>query len=154
MSRTDAFDGDVDEKFPAHLWDSWYSRSLKGKRGQKNLRDFIAALDAMPEKRLIADAEVEKHPVDDEREYEVAGVCAVACFAASRGEDPRWFGGEEDSDIFTTAELGKNAGLSWTMAWEMARANDDVFSDSTPEERWQKMRDWAVARLQPFPASA
>ena len=131
------------------LWQSMYQRSLKGKRGQRNLRDFIAALDAMPEKRLISDAQVEKEYDEDKDEYVVVGVCAVACFAAARGKDPAYFGDEDDSDIYSTAELGRSAGLSWTMAWEMTNANDEEFGSLSPEERWQAMRDWAVLKLLP-----
>jgi len=150
MSRMDAaFDGEV---VAAGLWQSMYQRSTRGKKGQRNLHDFIAALDAMPEKRLIRDAEVEKLYDEEKDEYVVVGVCAVACFAAAKGGDARYFGEEDDSDIFSTAELGKSYGLSWTMAWEMARANDGTFAGLTPQERWQAMRDWAVSLLQPLPA--
>ena len=53
-------DGDCDN--PIYLlWPSIVERSIKGKRGQAFLKELLADLDAMPDKRLI-DAALEDRP--------------------------------------------------------------------------------------------
>lgn len=57
MSRSGySEDGDCD--FP-ELYRGRVARAIKGKRGQAFLRELAAAMDAMPEKRLIAGELVE-----------------------------------------------------------------------------------------------
>jgi hypothetical protein len=48
----------------------------------------------------------------------------------------------EGDEMFTTAYEGQRAGLTYTLAWEVASGNDETFASLTPPERWQAMVDW------------
>lgn len=55
---------------------------------------------------------------------------------------------DEGSDALSeTAELGKAAGLTYTLAWELAYRNDETYDRKTPEERWQAFIDWIDREL-------
>ena len=58
MSRS-AYSDDLEDDV-MNLWRGAVMSAIRGKRGQQLLRDLRDALDAMPEKRLIAN-----HLVDD-----------------------------------------------------------------------------------------
>lgn len=89
----------------------------------------------------------------------IEGVCAVGAFMwwkkVKAGEDPvKAFldlptldtgpdGEDGDGDeMFQTAWAGERAGLTHTLAWELASGNDETFASATPAERWQKFIDW------------
>ena len=46
---------------------------------------------------------------------------------------------ENEDGAYETVEAGKQAGLSSTLAWHLAYLNDEQFSDSSPEERYERM---------------
>lgn len=144
MSRFDYADGD--EAIPWAFWERIVSRALAGKRGQRALAEFEEALVALPEPKLI-----EGNLASDE------GVCAVGALVAHKlakrdglamaeamAELPH---GEDYEDIHETAEAGRNAGLTWAVAWHMAYLNDEKFVDETPEQRYEAMLAW-VRRAQ------
>lgn len=128
--------------------------ALRGKRGQKLLRDLVAALDAMPVKELVPDS----FSCD-------GGVCALGAVAQYRGvEVPRTveviedeFGTipifEFEGDRFEEDEydLGEIAAgqldISSTLAREVMWQNDECYD--TPAQRWAGMRRWAERRLKP-----
>ena len=41
----------------------------------------------------------------------------------------------------------RDAGIAYTLAWELAYKNDQTFGAMTPEERWQAFMDWISAEL-------
>lgn len=105
-------------------------RILHAKRTQKKLRDFVSALLAIPERRLIKDAICKN-----------GEVCAVAAFASYRGvlnKSLDWEG-----DEYETRELGERAGLGSMISWEVGYMNDETFYRLTPEQRWQAFYEWA-----------
>jgi hypothetical protein len=56
--------------------------------------------------------------------------------------------GEDDEDPLTeTAELGKQAGLPYEVAWELAYRNDETYARMTPEERYTAFLAWVDAKL-------
>lgn len=74
MSRS-GYSDDIDN-WELIKWRGQVASSIRGKRGQAFLRDLLAALDAMPEKRLIA------------WELEESGeVCAIGSLGKARGVD-------------------------------------------------------------------
>jgi hypothetical protein len=85
--------------------------------------DLLAALDALPSRRLI-DAELD-NGVD---------CCALGAMLRHRGiEVP-----EDDDTAEVAAELGVDSGL----AFEVVNVNDHSASE-TPEDRFIRVRAWA-----------
>lgn len=74
---------------------------------------------------------------------------AEAFAAIPNAYDPA--GGEA---LEETARLGEDAGLSFTLAWELAYRNDETYDDLTPEERWTAFVAWIDQELagEPVPA--
>jgi hypothetical protein len=70
------------------------------------------------------------------------GVCAIGAYVwwqkVKAGMDPAEafasvpIGGEGAED---TVDAGKAAGLTYTLAWELANMNDEQWGDLTPEQR-------------------
>src|SRR5580704_5504144 len=132
MSRsgyTDDYDGD---DLALGRWRAQVASSIRGRRGQKLLRDLLAALDAMPEKALII----------GELKTEDGEVCALGALAVARGMDTTKIDPEEPEQV------GSAFDISHQLAAEIAYMNDECFDfryennkrvEYTPEERWQKM---------------
>ena len=116
-----------------NLYRNTVDRSIKGKRGQKFLQELASALDAMPEKRLIAE-----ELIDEKGE-----VCAIGVVCKARGLDV------SKVDVTDPGQVGNLVGISRAMAAEIAFENDDEYGSETPVESWVKMRKWVGGRLRP-----
>src|SRR5258708_3710768 len=92
------------------LWNANCQRSIKGKAGQRELREFETALLALTEKRLIRDALTDG----------TGGLCAIACYAKHKGIDLSAF------DLDESDEVGIAAGMPRLVAWEVIALNDIV----------------------------
>lgn len=116
-------------------WRGAVASAIRGKRGQEFLRELAEALDAMPEKRLIAS------------ELESAGeFCALGVVGAARGLDMTGINIEDRSSVANAF------GIAEAMAAEIMFENDGGFchwSDKTPEQRWQHMRSWVQSQMKP-----
>ncbi len=135
-------------------------RSLRGRKGQAALREFEAALLALPEKRLIKDLLAAG---DD--------VCAIGCYAKHKGLDLTKFDPEYESD-----EVGIEAGMPRLVAWKVVALNDitldtvwevaygpvqrgrgvyqggiPLVRDMTPEERYARVLAWVREQLNDAP---
>jgi hypothetical protein len=94
------------------------------------------------------------------------GVCAVGAFLWHRkvkeGADPAeafaslplLFDHEEGDPLTDTADLGKQAGVAWELAWELAYMNDETFRGKTPEERHAAFVAWIDQQLAGLPAAS
>lgn len=119
------------------LYRASVARALHGRRGQEALRDFVAALDVLPEKRLAAES------------FQAGGeVCSLGALAAYRGVDV------SDLEPYHPGEFVEGAGprfnIAACMAAEFMYENDECGPwgrAETPEERWVRMRAWAVRHL-------
>lgn len=100
----------------------------------------------------------ETEKFDDQAKRNGEGVCAVGAIAWYRkvkaGMDPaEAFAGlpdlaDEGADALTkTANLGESAGLTYTLAWELAYRNDETYAQKTPEERWSAFVAWIDREL-------
>ena len=131
-----------EESFPNQfeLWEANCQRSLRGKAGQRELRELEAALLALPAKRLV-------HGVlrtDD------GDVCAIGAYGQYKGVDLTEFDPEDESD-----KVGVAGGMPHLVAWAVVDLNDgylgwyygDVFVRYTPEQRYDKMLAWVRAQL-------
>lgn len=129
MSRS-GYHEDLDE-WALIRWRGAVAAAIRGKRGQAFLREMVAALDALPEKRLISQ---ELATADGD-------VCAMGAVCKARGVDVS----EIDPDDYST--VAGTMGLSEAMVREIANENDE--RGVTPEKRWELMRKWAVAQITP-----
>jgi hypothetical protein len=110
------------------LWRGAVQRAATGYRGQAFLCKLRDALDAMPTKRLIADA------IKDES----GAVCALGAV------DP-------NAPSYKARDLADHFGIAWALAAEIVYMNDEAMSwrsqDETPERRWKRMREWVEAQI-------
>jgi hypothetical protein len=158
--------------------------TMRGKKGQAFLKELLAALDSMPEKRLIRE-----HIVIDGQQDSFTGyygpsypqlivgadelvakdgtvaamgdVCALGALGKARGMK-----GLEDLDPEEPEDVAAAFGTNDYIIREIVYHNDEMFASEwvpgkktdsgwvdgysrpiTPEERWQKMRDWIASKI-------
>jgi hypothetical protein len=121
-----------------NLWRGAVNRALTGARGQAFLREFVATLDAMPEKILAG------HSFQNERGEvcSLGAVCAARSIPMNFKQAPFEYDGEVDRD-----EVGAALNIAPAMAAEVMYWNDEGgpwSRQETPAERWKRMRAWAV----------
>ena len=90
------------------------------------------------------------------------GVCAMGAYvwyqkvkggmdpAAAFAAVPTLQGVYDDGDgdpLHETANLGRDVGLTYTLAWNLAYRNDETYRRMTPEERWTAFMDWIDTEL-------
>jgi hypothetical protein len=120
-------------------WRGAVASAIRGKRGQRLLRDLIAALDAMPVKELI------KHELIAEGQ-----VCALGALGVARGLSM------DKIDAYDREQVGRAFDIAEALAAEILYENDDgrtwVYEAAdqhreTPAETWERMRAWAAQHL-------
>jgi hypothetical protein len=146
MARRDADDDEI----PYGLWVGAVDRATYSRRGQQALRDLEQALLAIPDKRLAYE-----HIAHEGQ------VCAVGAYLAwqqqqaapdkDRAAIVKELEAEhydEDESLRWTARAGQEAGLAWSLAWDIASTNDYHFGRAhTPEQRWEDMLAWVRKRI-------
>lgn len=106
--------------------------AFRGKRGQSFLLEMLAALDALPEKKLVA----------RELETDDGCVCALGAVGKRRGGDLNKI---DPDDIETVAGA---FGIADAMAKEIVYENDEGgFHDETPERRFERVRNWVMSEI-------
>lgn len=112
------------------LWRGAVRRATTGYRGQHLLRKLRDALDAMPVKRLIADA------IKDGS----GDVCALGALDPTVQE-------------YDATYLAEHFGIARALAAEIVFTNDEAlawrYQDETPEQRWTRMRGWVDSQIIP-----
>lgn len=117
------------------LYRNAVEQAIRGKRGQKLLTELAAAMDAMPEKKLISG------------ELQANGAyCALGVVGAVRGVDL------SKLDPYDAGQVSKKFDIAESLAREVAYINDDddYWSPSkteTPEYRWARVRKWVAEQL-------
>lgn len=123
-------DYDYDNEWSLIRYRGQVASAIRGKRGQALIRDLIEALDAMPEKRLIAN------------EFWNGEACALGVVAQRKVNiDPMTV----DPDDYT--RLASLFGVAHQLIQEIEFENDEAMGRVSPERRWQHMRDWAAKNL-------
>ena len=112
------------------LWPSIVRRAIQGKRGQAFLIALRDALEALPEKRLIA----------DELESKDGQVCALGALGKARQVDL------SKLDPHDPKQLSAVFGIAPSLAQTVVFHNDDDFRmfgpAETPEKRYTRMLEW------------
>lgn len=140
MSRA-GYSEDVDG-WQMIMWRGQVASAMRGKRGQTMLRDLLAALDAMPNKRLI------------EHELFASGeVCTIGSLGLARGVEM----GKLDVDDYVT--IAKTFDVAAPLVQEIEWMNDEAsdwhkgpdgkWARETPEQRWVRMRAWVASKIKP-----
>lgn len=141
MSRS-GYSDDIDQ-WALIKWRGQVASAIRGKRGQAFLRDLGAALDAMPEKRLIAHELRTQPPAFIPPAIATAQVCTIGSLGAARGIDLEALNPHDHHG------LGGVFDIAHQLVAEIEFENDEaIWTIETPEERWKRMRAWVAANLQ------
>lgn len=163
MSRfSEADEYDVYQILAWGRWSHNAKQVIQGKKGQAFLREFLAALEAWPEKRLILNAVARTgyaHIHDgfgEVVETPCIEACAIGAFAIMKGKSPvylqdkytdkknmfRGYEYEPISNIDETKDAGMELGLSGMLSEVVAWLNDEEFGNESPERRYQGILAW------------
>jgi hypothetical protein len=155
-----------EEDYPGQfeLWQANVTRSLKGKNGQRVLRELESALLALPGRRLI----------DGMLQDADGEVCALGALAKHKGHalvaDKRSKSEYDEIDLSgEMEEFGVELGMPRLVAWKVVEKNDIAFEGRelitcegpyrwpaerpktmvsiTPEIRYEKMLAWVQRQL-------
>lgn len=148
MSRSGYCDCDCDEA-NANLYRANTDRAFAGKRGQAFLKEMLAAMDAMPEKRLIAYGFEVTEDLDYRANENVGDVCALGTVSKARGINMSDLNPLIEDDDGRVGEIaGKRLNIAECMAREIMYWNDEAFGRrETPEERFVRMRKWIEKQI-------
>lgn len=157
------------------MWRGQVASAIRGRRGQALLREMLAAMDAMPVKRLIANSlregrGIQVHTVWDpeapsrwgpykgEFRTETITHCAAAtyqgglllevsvCALGTVGE-ARGIP-MENLNPEAPNQVARAFDIAHQLASEIAYMNDEYGAhDETPEHRWVRMRAWAASNI-------
>lgn len=130
MSRS-GYNEEIDDQWQLIRYRGAVKSAIKGARGQAFLKEMLAALDSLPEKKLIAH-ELEAH----------GAVCAIGAVGKARGLDMT---GIDPDDAERVARV---FGVADALAREVVYENDDEWRvRETPEARFIRMRQWVAAQI-------
>lgn len=133
MSRSGYSDDYDGNNWDLIRWRGAVVSAIRGARGQAFLKEMLSALDAMPEKKLIA------------HELEAKGeVCAIGAVGARRGVDMSKLDPENREGVAHVFDISE------ALAAEIVYENDEgvYWSDKeTPERRFARMRAWVEKQI-------
>lgn len=136
-------------------WNARVKAVLRGRPAQAAFKELETALLAMPDKRLIEGAICDGAATCAVGEMVVhrrvmAGEDREAVLASLAPEVDEYGPILDDESGDETAEFAaKNLGITVTLGWLIAEANDETFGGLSPEERWQKMLTWTRRHIRP-----
>lgn len=116
-----------------NLYRGQVASATRGRRGQRLLTDLLAALDAMPDKKLVT----------DELEAEDGAVCALGALGKARGIDMANIDPHDSETVSATFDIAD------CLAREIVYINDEHWTPETPEQRWQRVRKWVASQITP-----
>lgn len=143
-------------------WRGAVQSAIRGERGQKTLRELLVALDAMPDKRLVA----------NELQTADGDFCTLGALGAARGVP---LDSVDTEDREAVASL---FGIAPALAAEIMYENDEcsdeydfcevvicgpmrrpdthrrwvrVFNQRAAEQRWARMRNWVASHIKDQP---
>ena len=147
MSRS-GYTEDCDDQWAMIRWRGAVASAVRGKKGQAFFKELVAALDAMPQKRLVQEV------------LEASGeVCALGALGKARGIDMTKVDPEDYYSVAGVFDINEK------LVQETVYYNDEVWYWATdekghmikdeagnwvktsPEQRWEKMRAWVVSNI-------
>ncbi len=129
MSRSGYSEDYCENDWAMICWRGAVASAIKGKRGQRLLRDMLTALEAMPERKLIAHELVSRD-----------GVCALGAVGRRNGMEMAHL---DPEDRYKVAEA---FGISQALVAEITWMNDDMYHKSD-EQRHAYMTRWVREQL-------
>lgn len=145
MSRS-GYSDDIDN-WELIKWRGAVASAIRGRRGQAFLREMLAALHAMPERALVRE-ELQVPVTGMPFALKGGGVCAMGAVARMRGVDLTRVDPEDRDTVAGLMEI------PMSLACEIAYENDERgvidggrWREETAEERFKRMRRWALKRL-------
>jgi len=165
MSRS-GYTDDIDDNWSHIMWRGRVASSIRGKRGQAMLRELLAALDAMSDKRLFPNSFATATG-----EY-----CTLGVLGAVRGTKMDDLGDAEEgcNERLVADRFGVAAPLVQEIMWMNDEVVDDykfvdveicgpvrphypdygrhtktvhMHDDNAPHKRWRVMRNWVAEQL-------
>jgi hypothetical protein len=132
MSRSGYVDDWDYDQWSQIMYRGAVASAIRGRRGQAFLKEMLAAMDALPEKKLIA------HELEQE-----GAVCAIGSVGKARGIDMK------DIDPEDSAKVSSIFGIAESMAREIVFMNDEANHVDTPERRFDRMYQWIKDQIRP-----
>lgn len=133
MSRA-GYTEDCENNWDQIMWRGQVTSAMRGKRGQAFLIELVAALDAMPEKKLIRHELIETKdgaPVS-------SNVCAIGSVGIARGVEL------EKIDPYDYDRIATTFGIAHQLVREIEYENDEGnYYKESPQSRWCRVRAWA-----------
>lgn len=135
MSRS-GYSDELDDHWQLIRWRGAVASAIRGRRGQAFLREMLVAMDALPEKKLIA-FELEAH----------GEFCALGAVGKARGMDMASVEVEDHENV------AKCFAIPHALACEIMWVNDEwtYWERETPEARFARMRAWVESKLESKP---
>lgn len=128
---------DCDDNWSFIKWRGQVASATKGARGQRLFRDLKAALEAMPEKRLVA----------KELEAEDGSVCTLGALGKARGMRMT------EVDPYDTETIAGMFDVAPQLVSEIEWMNDE-FGYKSPEDRYEQMLAWVSSQIKPDEAQS
>jgi hypothetical protein len=128
-------DFDCEDQWAQIRWRGAVKSAIRGKRGQAFFKEMLAALDALPEKKLVA------------QELEEDGqVCALGAVGLARKIDMSEIDAHDPSTVASVFDVNEK------IASEVAWMNDDAGPcTESPEKRFERMRAWVIKQINAQP---
>lgn len=143
MSRSNYCE--IEHEGTVNLYRASVERAIKGKRGQKFLRNLLAAMDALPVKELYQGDLVSIDYDEKTGQNYTLGYCALGTVC----KDKMSIDDLLKIDSFDHQELSRLFNISPRMAAEIMFENDEGESwlAETPVQRFDRMRLWVAGNI-------
>ena len=131
MSRSGYSDDGDGDGWSLIRWRGAVSSASRGRRGQSFFKELLAALDEMPNKRLIADELIES-----------GEVCAIGALGLKRSIDMKEIDPEDPDTVANKFNIAP------ALAREVVFMNDEGhWNTESPEERFVRVRSWVEEQI-------
>lgn len=133
---------DAESQWASIRWRGAVKNALRSKRGQAFLREMLAAMDALPVKRLVS------YEMDTSYLEHTGDVCALGSVTRARGIDVSDIDMDPEENPDMHHEVAATLGMAHALACEVMYWNDEGGRyDETPEQRFARMRRWIERQL-------